>query len=261
MRPRLDYSILTADLSKLAELAKQKYGPDAKAVYGPDGASFRVGEQVVERPAMPREIVRVYGLVAMGRGDAMQRFPYSFVPAEGNRQNREAVSHQRLQRFHSRAPQVFQYSDKDWRLEGCRTVATPSTGLSAIDSRLQLGSSDVCRIRWLKEPQATMLVGGRGRGGRRLGPRLDRAALPRAGQRLAQPVAGWRGAGRLRDVPRDLRPAPADWRSGRCDGGAHLSGEGRRSRRLSNSAARAPAGQTWYAFCLGFSWGFLGLRA
>ena len=26
--------------------------------------------------------------------------------------------------------------------------------------RLRLGSSDVCVVRWLKEPQATMLVGG-----------------------------------------------------------------------------------------------------
>lgn len=156
----LDYSILTADLSALDAMAKQKHGPDARAVYGPDGATFRVGDQIVERPAMPRQIERIYGIFVMGRGEAMQRFPYSIVPDEDNRAEREAVSHERLKRFHFRAPEIFRYADRDWRLEGCRTVATPSTGLAFIDERLKLGSSDVCAIRWLKEPRGTMLVGG-----------------------------------------------------------------------------------------------------
>jgi hypothetical protein len=156
----LDYSILTADLSALDAEAKQKHGPDARAVYGPGGAAFYIGDRLIEKATMPRKIHRIYGLFAVGRGDSMQRFPYSIVPNEAGRQKREPLKRERLERFQSRAPDIFRFTDSDWRLEGCRTIATPGVGVAAVDAWLQFGSSDVCRVRWLKEPRATMLIGG-----------------------------------------------------------------------------------------------------
>ena len=77
-----------------------------------------------------------------------------------DRDQRAPVTRDKLKRFHARAPGYFDYADSDWKLEGCKSFLTPSTGISSVDVRLRLGSSDVCIVRWLKEPQATMLVGG-----------------------------------------------------------------------------------------------------
>ncbi|MBX9840580.1 MAG: hypothetical protein K2Z80_02100 [Xanthobacteraceae bacterium] len=157
----LDYSIKTADPSALDAQAKAMHGPEAEAIDDSEtGAGVRVGGNVVEPPPMARKITSVYGLFTVSDGKSIQRFPYSIVPDMFDRDQREPVTHERLRRFHSRAPAYFDYADSDWKLEGCKSFLTPSTGISSVDVRLRLGSSDVCIVRWLKEPQATMLIGG-----------------------------------------------------------------------------------------------------
>jgi hypothetical protein len=99
-------------------------------------------------------------LFTVSDGTSIQRFPYSIVPDMFDRDQRAPVTHDRLKRFHARAPGYFDYTDGDWKLEGCKSFLTPSTGISSVDVRLRLSSSDVCIVRWLKEPQATMLIGG-----------------------------------------------------------------------------------------------------
>ena len=157
----LDYSIKTADLSALDAQAKATHGPEAEAIYDSEnGAGIRVSGGVVERPPMTRKITSIYGLFTVSDGKSIQRFPYSIVPDMFDRDHRAPVTRDKLGRFHGRAPAYFDYTDSDWKLEGCKSYLTPSTGISSVDVRLRLGSSDVCIVRWLKEPQATMLIGG-----------------------------------------------------------------------------------------------------
>jgi hypothetical protein len=162
----LDYSIKTAELSGLDAQAqdtqaKRVGGLEAGAVTDSEnGAGIRLGGNVIELPAMTRKIASIYGLFTVSDGKSIQRFPYSIVPDMFDRDQREPVTRERLKRFHSRAPAYFDYTDSDWKLESCRSFRTPSTGISSVDVRLRLGSSDVCIVRWLKEPQATILIGG-----------------------------------------------------------------------------------------------------
>ena len=157
----LNYSIKTADLNALDAQAKAVHGPDASALYNSDeGAAVRNGNGATSPASIPRQISSIYGLFTITQGSAVARFPYSIVPDFLERSHREPVTHDRLKRFHARAPGYFAYTDRDWTLLGCETLMTPGTGISAVDVQLQLGSSDICLIRWLKEPQATMAVGG-----------------------------------------------------------------------------------------------------
>jgi hypothetical protein len=157
----LDYSIKPADLSALDAQAKGMHGLEASAAYEPNaGAGIGVDGQLAERPTMARKITSIYGLFTVSDNKSVQRFPYSIVPDMFDRDQREPVTRERLKRFHSRAPAHFDYTDRDWKLESCRSLITAGTGIPAVDVRLRLGSSDVCIVRWLKEPQATMLIGG-----------------------------------------------------------------------------------------------------
>jgi len=172
----LDFSIKTAEMSGLDAQAqdiqaqsaetpdgqtKPVSGAQAAAAAEPEhSGGIRLGGNVIEQPATTRKISSVYGLFTVSDGKSIQRFPYSIVPDMFDRDQREPVTRERLKRFHSRAPAYFDYSDSDWKLESCKSYLTPSTGISSVDVRLRLGSSDVCVVRWLKEPQATMLIGG-----------------------------------------------------------------------------------------------------
>ena len=157
----LDYSTKTAELSGLDAQAKQVNGPEAEAITdSAHSGGIRLGGNVIDQPATTRKIASIYGLFTVSDGKAIQRFPYSIVPDMFDRDQREPVTRERLKRFHSRAPAYFDYTDSDWKLEACKSFLTPSTGISSVDVRIRLGSSDVCVVRWLKEPQATMLIGG-----------------------------------------------------------------------------------------------------
>ena len=158
----LDYSTKTAELSGLDAQAKHIQGSEAEAATTDSESSggIRLGGNITEQPATTRKIANIYGLFTVSDGKSIQRFPYSIVPDMFDRNQREPVTRERLKRFHSRAPAYFDYTDSDWKLESCKSYLTPSTGISSVDVRLRLGSSDVCVVRWLKEPQATMLIGG-----------------------------------------------------------------------------------------------------
>jgi hypothetical protein len=155
----LEYSSKTAELDPLDAQAKATHDePEAGDVKPADGISLR--DNVDGQPATVRKLAAIYGLFTVSDGKSIQRFPYSIVPDMFDRDQRAPVTRDKLKRFHARAPAYFDYADGDWKLEGCKSFLTPSTGISSIDVRLRLGSSDVCIVRWLKEPQATMLVGG-----------------------------------------------------------------------------------------------------
>ena len=158
----LDYSTKTAELSGLDAQAKHIQGSEAEAATTDSESSggIRLGGNITEQPATTRKIANIYGLFTVSDGKSIQRFPYSIVPDMFDRNQREPVTRERLKRFHSSAPAYFDYTDSDWKLESCKSYLTPSTGISSVDVRLRLGSSDVCVVRWLKEPQATMLIGG-----------------------------------------------------------------------------------------------------
>jgi hypothetical protein len=159
----LEYSTKTAGLSGLDAQAKATndpaHEPAAVDDSGPSGG-IGLGGDAAEQQATVRKLSSVYGLFTVSDGKSIQRFPYSIVPDMFDRDQREPVTRERLKRFHARAPAYFDYNDGDWKLEGCKSFLTPSTGISSVDVRLRLSSSDVCVVRWLKEPQATMLVGG-----------------------------------------------------------------------------------------------------
>jgi hypothetical protein len=148
----LDYTIKTAEENGLDAQAKDVPGLE-------QGADAPTVANAVQ-PATTRKITSIYGLFTVSDGRAIQRFPYSIVPDMFDRDQREPVTRDRLKRFWDRAPAYFDYADSDWKLESCKSYLTPSTGIPAIDVRLRLSSSDVCVVRWLKEPQATMLIGG-----------------------------------------------------------------------------------------------------
>lgn len=157
----LDYSTKTAELSGFEAQARHVEGPEAEAAADPESSGgIRLGGNVIEQPAITRKIASIYGLFTVSDGKSIQRFPYSIIPDMFDRDQREPVTRERLKRFQARAPAYFDYSDSDWKLESCKSYLTPSTGISSVDVRLRLGSSDVCIVRWLKEPQATMLIGG-----------------------------------------------------------------------------------------------------
>jgi hypothetical protein len=153
----LDYTVKTAEVNALDAQARDVAKDTARDE--PSGG-IRLQGNVTERPAPTRKITSIYGLFTVSDGRSIQRFPYSIIPDMFDRDQREPVTRERLKRFRSRAPAYFDYTDDDWRLESCKSYLTPSTGISAVDVRLRLSSSDVCIVRWLKEPQATMLVGG-----------------------------------------------------------------------------------------------------
>lgn len=155
----LDYTIKAAEENGLDAQAKDVPGVEQGADAQADGG-IKLGGNVTEQPVTTRKITSVYGLFTVSDGKSIQRFPYSIVPDMFDRDQREPVTRDRLKRFWSRAPAYFDYADNDWKLESCKSYLTPSTGISAIDVRLRLSSSDVCIVRWLKEPQATMLIGG-----------------------------------------------------------------------------------------------------
>jgi hypothetical protein len=162
----LEYSNKTAELGALDAQAKATHEPTSEPGHEPGaddsapagGIGFPANAN--DQPATVRKLASVYGLFTVSDGTSIQRFPYSIVPDMFDRDHRAPVTHDRLKRFHARAPGYFEYSDSDWKLEGCKSFLTPSTGISSVDVRLRLSSSDVCIVRWLKEPQATMLVGG-----------------------------------------------------------------------------------------------------
>jgi hypothetical protein len=158
----LEYSSKTAELNALDAQAKATSEPGHEPSADDTGPSGGIGApgSVDDQPASVRKLASVYGLFTVSDGKSIQRFPYSIVPDMFDRDQREPVTRERLKRFHTRAPAYFDYSDSDWKLESCKSYLTPSTGISSVDVRLRLGSSDVCVVRWLKEPQATMLVGG-----------------------------------------------------------------------------------------------------
>jgi hypothetical protein len=161
----LDYTIKTAEENGLDAQAKDvpevEQGADPPMVANAEqSGGIKLRGNVTEQSVTTRKITSIYGLFTVSDGKAIQRFPYSIVPDMFDRDQREPVTRDRLKRFWSRAPAYFDYSDSDWKLESCKSYLTPSTGISAIDVRLRLSSSDVCIVRWLKEPQATMLVGG-----------------------------------------------------------------------------------------------------
>jgi hypothetical protein len=158
----LDYTIKAAEENGLDAQARDV--PDAAEAPAVADAAQNGGIKLrgygTEQPATTRKITSIYGLFTVSDGKSIQRFPYSIVPDMFDRDQREPVTRDRLKRFWSRAPAYFDYSDDDWKLESCKSYLTPSTGISAVDVRLRLSSSDVCIVRWLKEPQATMLIGG-----------------------------------------------------------------------------------------------------
>ena len=157
----LDYTVKAAEENGLDAQARDVPEGDAPAVADAGlGGGIKLGGNGTEPAAATRKITSIYGLFTVSDGKAIQRFPYSVVPDVFDRDQREPVTRDRLKRFHSRAPAYFDYTDSDWKLEACKSYLTPSTGISAIDVRLRLSSSDVCIVRWLKEPQATMLIGG-----------------------------------------------------------------------------------------------------
>jgi hypothetical protein len=163
----LEYSSRAADPGALDAQAKATNEPTSEPHHepattddsGPPGGIGLRGP-AGEQAATVRKLSSIYGLFTVTDGMSIQRFPYSIVPDMFDRDRREPVTRERLKRFHARAPAYFDYSDSDWKLEGCKSFLTPSTGIASVDVRLRLGSSDVCVVRWLKEPQATMLVGG-----------------------------------------------------------------------------------------------------
>ncbi len=156
----LEYSTRTADPGALDAQAKATHEPIHEPdVSGPSGG-IGIPANAGEPKATVRKLSSIYGLFTVSDGKSIQRFPYSIVPDMFDRDQREPVTRERLKRFHTRAPDYFDYGDGDWKLEGCKSFLTPSTGIASVDVRLRLGSSDVCVVRWLKEPQATMLVGG-----------------------------------------------------------------------------------------------------
>ena len=155
----LEYSSKTAELDPLDAQAKATHDePEASDAKPADSISLR--DNIDGQPATVRKLAAIYGLFTVSDGKSIQRFPYSIVPDMFDRDHREPVTRDKLKRFHARAPAYFDYTDGDWKLEACKSFLTPSTGISSVDVRLRLGSSDVCIVRWLKEPQATMLVGG-----------------------------------------------------------------------------------------------------
>ena len=158
----LEYSSKPAELSALDAQAKATQEPTHEPSAGDTGASGSIGLRgnLNDQQATVRKLASIYGLFTVSDGKSIQRFPYSIVPDMFDRDQREPVMRDKLKRFHARAPGYFDYTDSDWKLEGCKSFLTPSTGISSVDVRLRLGSSDVCIVRWLKEPQATMLVGG-----------------------------------------------------------------------------------------------------
>jgi hypothetical protein len=161
----LDYTLKTAEENGLDAQAKDipgaEQGTDPQAAADAEHAGgIKLGGNVIEQPVATRKITSIYGLFTVSDGKSIQRFPYSVVPDMFDRDQREPVTRERLKRFWSRAPGYFDYSDDDWKLEFCKSYLTPSTGISAVDVRLRLSSSDVCIVRWLKQPQATMLIGG-----------------------------------------------------------------------------------------------------
>ena len=158
----LEYSSRAADVSGLDAQAKATHEPihEPQADDASPSGGIGLPGSVDAQPASVRKLASIYGLFTVSDGKSIQRFPYSIVPDMFDRDQRAPVTRDRLKRFHARAPGYFDYTDSDWKLEGCKSFLTPSTGISSIDVRLRLGSSDVCVVRWLKEPQATMLVGG-----------------------------------------------------------------------------------------------------
>jgi hypothetical protein len=169
----LDYTVKAAEVgsgldAQARHVPGMEQGADAPAVADTEhSGGIKLSGDVTGQPATARKITSIYGLFTVSDGRSIQRFPYSIIPDMFDRDQREPVTRERLKRFHSRAPAYFDYSDDDWKLESCKSYLTPSTGISAIDVRLRLSSSDVCIVRWLKEPQATMMVGGVVTGGGR----------------------------------------------------------------------------------------------
>lgn len=168
----LDYTVKAAEVSALDAQAKgvpgTEQGADVPAVSDAEHAgAIKLRGDVTEPAVTARKITSIYGLFTVSDGRSIQRFPYSIVPDMFDRDQRAPVTHERLKRFQARAPAYFDYSDSDWKLESCKSYLTPSTGISAVDVRLRLSSSDVCIVRWLKEPQARMMIGGVVTGGGR----------------------------------------------------------------------------------------------
>lgn len=158
----LEYSSRTAEVSALDAQAKATHeaAHEPAADDAVPAGGIGLPGNVDDQSASVRKLASIYGLFTVSDGKSIQRFPYSIVPDMFDRDQRAPVTHDKLKRFHARAPAYFDYSDGDWKLEGCKSYLTPSTGISSVDVRLRLGSSDVCIVRWLKEPQATMLIGG-----------------------------------------------------------------------------------------------------
>ena len=160
----LEYSSRTAELSALDAQAKATHEPTSE----PGRAGRR--RRPLRRYRAPRQRRRAAGDGPQARQHL--RFVYRkrrqvdpavsvfHRPRHVRPRSARAGDPRQLKRFHARAPGYFDYADSDWKLEGCKSFLTPSTGISSVDVRLRLGSSDVCIVRWLKEPQATMLVGG-----------------------------------------------------------------------------------------------------
>ncbi len=140
----LDYTVKAAEVSALDAQARRVQGqsrqPRRPPCPTPSTPAASSSAAISSSPRATRKITSIYGLFTVSDGRSIQRFPYSIIPDMFDRDQREPVTHERLKRFQARAPAYFDYTDKDWKLESCKSFSTPSTGISAVDVRLRLSS-------------------------------------------------------------------------------------------------------------------------
>ena len=154
-----NYSIRLADFHELAEAAKKKHGPEAKAVMQGDTVTTTVDGKVVETSTVKARVIEVFGMLLVGpRRNEMARFPFS-LRVSGKSGRMADVARTVRERFGESAPQLFDFNDLDWANLWCWPQEAPDAGAKFADANPSLGKAELCLVRWRRGEGRTMLIG------------------------------------------------------------------------------------------------------
>jgi hypothetical protein len=154
-----NYTVSVADLQAFSEVARKKYGPDAKTVMQNSKVTTTVNGKVVETSTMKARVTEVFGMLMAGpRRNEMARFPFA-LKVSGDGERPRDVGNTVRARFQKQAPALFDFHDFDWVNLWCWSQGAPDLGAKFADANPRLGKASLCLVRWRRDDPKIMLIG------------------------------------------------------------------------------------------------------
>ena len=155
--------IRMADVNRVGEAMKTKYGPDAETVLEtrPPRIVTRVNDEVVAEEKAPGQFSDARGLFVIGpRGHLESTFPFQINPRERpafGKQGEPSVQYLKS-RFENKLPAKYlAFDDRDAVTDTCITMSPAD--LAWLGGQLNFRSGTFCVVFWKGASPASMLIG------------------------------------------------------------------------------------------------------